>query len=72
MDPNENLKNQEELIQELSEYEDDRDHPAAINARADLNTHRAALAKWLRHGGFQPNWAQYPRAARYYGKEGKG
>lgn len=67
MDPNTNLQEQEQLLQEISEYAENPQHPACINARADLRELRRALHDWLNAGGFQPDWSKAPNAARYYG-----
>ena len=68
MDPNANLQEQAELIQELTEYADNPDHPAVDNALTDLALLRVALRQWLNRGGFEPDWTLAPNAAKYYGK----
>ncbi len=60
MDPNANLREQDEianipLLQRTPEQ------------ILRLNELRRDLFTWLRNGGFEPTWALYPRAARYYG-----
>ncbi len=67
MDPNANLAEQEELLQEMSEY-DDHAHPAYINADADLSELRDELMTWIKRGGFLPDWTKAPNAARYFGQ----
>ncbi|MCA1841069.1 MAG: hypothetical protein LC723_12225 [Actinobacteria bacterium] len=70
MDPNANLKEQEELLQEMSEYEADgaENHPAYKNAADDLGRYRAQLRRWLSNGGVEPDWSTCPNAAKHYNK----
>ena len=69
MDPNANLREQSELLIEMSEYEADGStwHPAYLNARDDLQYHRSVLSEWLECGGFAPDWSKYPDASKYWG-----
>jgi len=55
MDPNANLREQEVL---LARY--------TVADRRRLRELRKALATWLTNGGFDPQWAEYPHAARYF------
>lgn len=68
MDPNANLAEQEELLQEISEYGRDTHHPACINAQRDLIDVRQALYDWLRDGGYEPDWNRAPNARKHYGR----
>ena len=53
MDPNANLREQDQLL-------------TGKGDAARLRELRMALRVWLTDGGFEPDWAAYPRAARYY------
>lgn len=66
MDPNANLRDQEELLQEIDEYDDNPGHPARHLAIDDLRAARAGLSDWLARGGFEPDWSKAPNAAKYY------
>jgi hypothetical protein len=70
MDPNANLAAQEELLQEMHEYEENGDvhHPAYFNAQADLVITRIDLEDWFKKGGFEPDWTKAPNARKYYGR----
>lgn len=57
MDPNANLREQNELLHTESYGGKDR--------RAEL---RRALLSWLSSGGFEPNWSKYPEATKAYRK----
>ena len=65
MDPDFNLSEQDELLQEMAEYEKDQTqhHPAYENARQELADKRRSLWAWLRSGGFAPDWSKFPRTA---------
>lgn len=62
MDPNANLRDQEALLQlpKLQSYQRDRLHEL-----------RVALRDWIRRGGFEPDWANCPKASDYYHKHGR-
>lgn len=70
MDPDANLREQEELLKEMAEYEADNTthHPAYRNAGVDLVIVRLDLKDWLAKGGFEPDWSLAPNARKYYGK----
>lgn len=68
MDPHANLRDQEELMQEISEYAADPHHPACVLAQQELAALRAELAEWLRKGGFEPDWSSAPHARAFFGK----
>lgn len=57
MDPNANLKEQNDLLNAESLSDKRR--------RAEL---RRALADWLWSGGFKPDWSKYPDAAKAFRK----
>jgi hypothetical protein len=54
MDPDANLKEQDQLVQ--LEQPDTHD-------RARLTELRRALREWIARGGFAPNWPAYPAGA---------
>ena len=57
MDPNANLREQEDILNETR---------GKGNAR--LRELRAALRDWVGNGGFMPTcWPECPRSAKYYG-----
>jgi hypothetical protein len=56
MDPNANLAEQERIL------------TSSPIDRARLRELRDALREWLGNGGFAPDWARHPKAAKYYGK----
>jgi hypothetical protein len=58
MDPNANLQEQEYLLTHRRDRDD-------ILWLREL---RAALAGWLKSGGFEPTWTDCPAAAKYYGR----
>jgi hypothetical protein len=68
MDPNANLRRQEELFAEL------RRRGCSEELRAgwhrELDELRLALAEWLAKGGFEPDWSAAPWASIYFGKGG--
>lgn len=72
MDPNANLREQEQLLAARHRPSGDLSQvPDARQAQADharLWDLRQALYDWIRDGGFEPDWAACPRAAAYYGK----
>ena len=70
MDPDANLREQEELLCEMAEYEADgtTHHPAYDNARDELYELRKALSYWLGYRGFEPNWDAAPRARIHFGR----
>jgi hypothetical protein len=61
MDPNANLREQEQLVASYAGRKLPDRHDAAR-----LRYLRKALRAWLTDGGFEPDWAANPRAARYY------
>ena len=63
MDPNANLQEQDKLL-------DQHLHTQLLNRhdRERLRELREALVDWIARGGFQPDWAAYPHAAKYYGR----
>ena len=66
MDPNANLVEQEQLLNEgLNRTPSDfRRRSRQINRRlADL---REALLVWLQNGGFEPDWSKAPKARIYF------
>ena len=66
MDPNANLKKQEELIELRKGLE------AGVlrsEIQRELKELRVALVGWLRGGGFAPQWATCPKASAYYGHD---
>lgn len=65
MDPNANLKTQEELIECRRGYLAG-EHRSMI--QRELKELRLALLQWLRNGGFAPDWAACPKASGYFGK----
>jgi len=63
MDPNANIEEQERILAGR------RHEPRVPHSDIDaprLAELRAALTDWLKGGGFEPEWAKYPNAARYY------
>lgn len=64
MDPDANLREQEEILS----------RNAATVGRIDradrdrLIELRQALYAWIRDGGFAPDWEQAPRARKFYGR----
>lgn len=64
MDPNANLKEQEDLYVHWQRG-GHRLHAAFRNRLIEL---QRALANWLRNGGFEPNWELAPNARKYYKK----
>lgn len=72
MDPNAALRDQEELLQEMSEYEQDGTtfHPAYLLARDDLRASQSALRSWLNSGGFAPAWEKHQSAATDFQRKG--
>lgn len=69
MDPNANLAEQEELLQEIAEYGANTHHPGCVNATDDLLVLRLQLGEWIDTGGFSPDWSKAPNAARWYGRQ---
>lgn len=59
MDPNANLREQEDLQIQLW----DEGKRIDYRRRTEL---RVALRDWLNHGGFAPDWEKYPQAARAF------
>ena len=59
MDPNANLREQEEILHRDGGRESDADF-------ARLWDLRQALYDWLREGGFAPDWSTAPNASAYY------
>ena len=57
MDPNANLKEQNDLLDSVDEFDQER--------IADL---REALYDWLARGGFQPDWDKYTQAGIAFNK----
>ena len=55
MDPNANLREQDELLAATSRIDKQR--------RSEL---RRALQGWLASGGFAPDWKAYPKATAAY------
>lgn len=56
MDPNANMVEQESLILR------------GMENSPRMHALRNALAEWLAAGGFAPAWANYPKAAAYWGE----
>lgn len=54
MDPNANLREQEQLLRLID--------------RLELLDLRQALYDWIRDGGFEPDWSVAPTACKYYGQ----
>lgn len=63
MDPNANLRQQEDTLLALARATDDSDRAALSGLLAGL---RDGLTQWLNRGGFEPRWAKWPIAAQYY------
>lgn len=63
MDPNANLREQEEI-----EAERRPDGTLHNYDRYRLHDLRVALRDWIRGGGFAPDWAQCPTAAASFQK----
>ncbi len=61
MDPNANLREQEILITDRAA----RGRYLSGDA-ARLTELRQALYDWIHDGGFEPDWATYPNAAKYF------
>lgn len=61
MDPNANLQEQEQLVASYAGRKLPDRHDAAR-----LRYLRKTLRQWLTDGGFAPDWAACPQAARYY------
>lgn len=57
MDPNANLAEQEDILGSV--------YPADYIRLAIL---RAELDRWLKRGGFEPDWSKAPNARKYYGR----
>ena len=81
MDPDENLREQEEIETRIAHYLKALAHERTAEERqfirAELRDDRArlrelrdALGHWLSRGGAQPEWSKYPHAARYYNRVG--
>lgn len=75
MDPNANLKEQEAACVWLATHDaagdrhmDDQTFATWRDTRRQLRALRTALRQWLSRGGFEPDWTQYPIAARYFGR----
>jgi hypothetical protein len=69
MDPNANLRMQENLLADLNlPYV-----PASVRRtyRQELNALRAHLRTWLNGGGFEPDWSACPMAAKFFGRAEK-
>lgn len=69
MDPNANLQEQEQLLARKEYFKNlplTRHPPLREEDVARLRELRATLRVWLTNGGFEPDWAAYPKAARYY------
>ena len=62
MDPNANLREQEEILINRARTGMTR----AYSSR--LRLLREALAGWIRSGGFEPDWTLAPHARQYYGR----
>jgi hypothetical protein len=63
MDPNANLRRQEYILDILFMTVTGRK-----DNRAELAELRAALRDWLKSGGFQPDWADCPLAAKWFAR----
>lgn len=64
MDPNANLREQEEILTALATT---LKGIGAKTVRRRLRELRDALTGWLQGQGFAPDWAKCPKAAKYYG-----
>lgn len=64
MDPNANLREQEELIVTRQRP----DGTLHNYDRYELHDLREALTEWIARGGFEPDWSAAPNARKYYGK----
>lgn len=60
MDPNANLAEQEDLRTQVG--------PLDSYERARLFDLRDKLSRWLKRGGYEPDWSTAPHARKYYGK----
>ena len=58
MDPNANLAHQAILLA--------KGEALTVTQRRELAEYRRALLGWLSAGGFQPDWQQFPDAAKAY------
>lgn len=58
MDPNANLKEQEDILTQVG--------PQDSYSTARLRELRSALRGWLSKGGFDPDWAAAPNATVYW------
>lgn len=65
MDPNANLREQEQLLGLRAYYLHFPSRRLARD-RERLRELRAALAFWLARGGFPPDWTKAPKASSYY------
>lgn len=64
MDPNANLAEQQQLIEDLART--DLSPKAVHEKRARLAELRLAVVAWIRRGGFPADWKRYPHAAEYF------
>lgn len=64
MDPNANLRSQEQLLLEIEQA---RSPHARTRRQVELIDLRQALYDWIRDGGFEPDWTACPRASHYFG-----
>lgn len=67
MDPNANLRAQEDALQAIRAASREG-RPAKAADKAELAELREALTTWIRGGGFEPDWHACPNAAAYYRK----
>lgn len=71
MDPNANLAEQEAALTRHSaacNEANDRSAREVCICADDIATLRAGLTRWLRKGGFDPDWTKAPNARKYYGR----
>lgn len=68
MDPDANLKEQEDILRRSNRNAPGDRHIIQVEDRDRLRALRFALTTWLDGGGAEPNWAACSRASCYYGR----
>lgn len=66
MDPNANLREQEEILTEIDNLPTNRHRKGERRLRPRLIELRQALIRWLSDGGFEPDWTKAPKASIYF------
>lgn len=66
MDPNATLKAIDEALTEITFSLQHDDDEALREAGEDLCELCGHLLQWVRRGGFEPRWSDYPEATQQY------